>query len=102
MNQLLECPIAGLDTEFPEKVFVVKHPPTERYGCYCFDGVHGLACFSSEMGAFRFAEWIDLDQMSAEEVNFDEARDIAQNRPAQIVALMLLDDMDDPVIHYVR
>lgn len=102
MNQTIACPVIGLDSGFPDRMFVVKHPPTGRYGCYCFDGIHGLACFSTEMGAFRFSEWIDLTEMSAEEVVFDEAREIAKGRPAQIVALLLLDDMSNPEVHYVR
>lgn len=102
MNQTLDCPIIGLDTEFPSRVFIIKHPPSGRYGCYCYDGVHGLACFSSEEGAAKFAGWLDLGGMTAEEVSFDQAREVAQARPALIVSLMLLDDMDDPKIHYVR
>lgn len=102
MNQSLICPIRGLDSSFPEKLYVVTHKPSGRYGCYCHDGIHGLACFSTEMGAFRFAEWIDLAEMSAVEVAFDEAREIAQGRPAQIIALLLLDDMHQPEVHYVR
>ena len=102
MNQTLELPVIGLDSEFPESVFVLHHPGANKYGCYCHDGVHGLACFSSEHAAFRFAEWIDLTGMVAVEVTFDEARDIAKERPLPIVSLMLLDSMDNPKIHYVR
>ena len=102
MSQTLECPITGLDTDFPEELYVLKHPPSGKYGCYCFDGVHGLACFSTEYGAFRFAEWIDLSGMSCEQVDFDQARVIAKNRPQPVVALMLLDDINSPKIHFVR
>ncbi|MCB0824574.1 MAG: hypothetical protein KDC26_00135 [Armatimonadetes bacterium] len=102
MNQLLDCPILGLDNDFPTRVFVIKHMPSNKFGCYCFDGIHGLACFSTEAQALEFAEWIQLTGMSAAEVSFDEAREIAKERPMPIVSLMLLDDLDDPVIHYVR
>lgn len=102
MNQSLTLPILGLDNEMPSTVYVLHHPPTQKYGCYCHDGVHGLACFSTELGAFRFAEWIDLNGMVAEEVSFDEAREIAKARPMPIVSLMLLDNLMDPRIHYVR
>ncbi|MFQ6540184.1 hypothetical protein [Aphanothece stagnina] len=102
MNQTLDCPILGLDTDFPNRLHVVKHPPSGKFGCYCHDGVHGLACFSSEEGAFRFAEWIDLSNMASEEVSFDEAREIAKARPLPIVSLMLLDNLEDPKIHFVR
>lgn len=102
MNQILDCPILGLDTPFPNRVFIIKHPPTGRYGCYCYDGIHGLACFSSADGAEKFSNYLDLSGMTSEEVSFDEAREVAKARPALIVSVMLLDDMDDPVIHYVR
>lgn len=102
MNQILDCPVQGLTDTFPETLYVLSHPATGRYGCYCHDGVHGLACFSTEGGAFRFAEWIDLSGMSCDEVFFDEAREIAKDRPMPIVSLMLLDDLESPLIHYVR
>ena len=102
MTDVLEKPLLGLDTEFPDNIFVLHHPATGKYGCYCFQGIHGVACFSSESAAFRFAEWIDLSGMTSVECSFDEARDIAKSRPMPIVALMLLDSMNDPKIHYVR
>ncbi len=40
--------------------------------------------------------------MLAEEVSFDEAREVAKDRPMPIVSLMLLDNMEDPQIHFVR
>jgi hypothetical protein len=101
-NQTLDKPILGIENDFPSVVFVLKHPPSQKYGCYCFEGVHGLACFSDEGSAFRFAEWLDLSGMEAEEVPFDEAREIAKDRPMPIVSVMLLDNLSEPQIHYVR
>lgn len=95
-------PLLGLEDEFPNEVFVLHHPSTGRYGCYCYQGVHGLACFSSEPGAFRFAEFIDLSGMVILKMTFDEARDVAKARPLPVIALMLLDELGDPRIHYVR
>ncbi|MEZ0324875.1 MAG: hypothetical protein ACAH95_03145 [Fimbriimonas sp.] len=102
MSQTLQLPIVGLDEVFPDKLFVLHHPSSDRYGCFCHDGVHGLACFSSESGAIRFSEWIDLSGMTTQEVSFDEAREVAKQRPMPVVAIMLLDRMEDPKIHYVR
>ncbi|RYG37129.1 hypothetical protein EON81_07585 [bacterium] len=102
MTETLELSLLGLDETFPNEVFVLHHPNTDRYGCFCHEGVHGLACFSSEKGAFRFAEWIDLSGMMTKELSFDEARDVAKERPMPVVSLMLLDNPDDPQIHYVR
>jgi hypothetical protein len=103
MNPLtLDCPVLGLDTDFPNVLFVLKHEPSGKYGCYSHDGVHGLACFSTESGACDFGSYIELPGMLALEVSFDEARRIAQERPLPIVSIMLLDDLDSPEIHYVR
>src|SRR5688572_25448667 len=102
MEQVLTQPLLGLEDTFPDSLFLLYHPRTEKYGCYCHHGVHGLACFSTEAGAFRFAEWIDLSGMQSMEITFDEAREIAKDRPPPVVALMLLDKLEDPLIHYVR
>ncbi|MBX3119370.1 MAG: hypothetical protein KF784_09905 [Fimbriimonadaceae bacterium] len=95
-------PLLGLDEEFPAELFVLHHPSTGRYGCYCFQGVHGLACFSSEAAAVRFGEWIELGGMVILETTFDGARDVAKARPLPVIALMLLDELEQPKIHYVR
>lgn len=92
----------GLGEEFPENLVLLHHPASGKYGCYCHDGVHGLACFSDTNSAFRFAEWIDLSGMATQEVTFDEAREVAKARPMPIVSLMLMDNLNNPKIHYVR
>ena len=102
MSLTLDLPLIGLDETFPESLYVLHHPSSNRYGCFCHEGVHGLACFSSEAGAFRFAEWIDLSGMCTREISFDDAREIAKERPMPVVSLMLLDQLDNPVIHFVR
>lgn len=102
MTQALDLPILGITDTFPETLYLLAHPSSGRYGCYCHAGVHGLASFSTEAGAFRFAEHLDLSGMACVEVSFDEAREIAKQRPMPVVSLMLLDRLDDPVIHYVR
>lgn len=102
MSSTLVQPILGLEQEFPDSVHVLNHPSSGRYGCYCHQGVHGLACFSTENAAIRFAEHIDLGGMTVVNLSFDEAREVAKARPLPVVALMLLDRMDDPLIHYVR
>lgn len=92
----------GLDQGFPEQLFVVSDPASGRFGCFCHKGVHGLACFRTEIGAVRFAEWIPLSGIQILEVSFDQAREIAKSRPMPVVSLMLLDCLEAPVIHYVR
>jgi hypothetical protein len=102
MMQTLLNPILGLDTEFPDSVFVLHHPNTKRYGCYCHLGVHGLACFSTNVGAVKFGEYIDLDGLTVKQLSFDEAREVAKERPLPVTAIMLLDNMNDPKVHYIR
>ncbi|HWD38888.1 MAG TPA: hypothetical protein VG944_08580 [Fimbriimonas sp.] len=102
MLQTLDLSLLGLDETFPDTLFVLHHPASNRYGCFCHEGIHGLACFSDEAGAFRFSEWIDLSGMTTREVSFDEAREVAKERPMPVVSLMLLDTLNDPKIHYVR
>ena len=96
------CPIFGLDNDWPATLFILKHEPSSQYACYNHNGIHGLAVFSCESFAEDFGSYIELPNMEVAEVSFDEARRIAQERPLPIVAVMLLDDLDDPVIHYVR
>ncbi|MEW5883451.1 MAG: hypothetical protein AB1725_04405 [Armatimonadota bacterium] len=94
----------GLDRAFPEAVVVLHHPETDRYGCYCLGAVHGLACFSREEPAIRFAQEA-LESISGivlRSLTFDEAREVAKSRPLPVVAVILLDDPDHPLVHYVR
>lgn len=102
MSQTFTLPLMGLDETFPENLYVLHHPSSNRYGCYQHDGIHGLACFSTAEGAIRFAEWIDLSGMATRELTFDEAREVAKDRPLPVVSLMLLDSIQSPKIHYVR
>ena len=102
MVETLEKSLLGLDQHFPDRLYLLHHPSTGKFGCYCHQGVHGLACFSTEASAFRFAEWIDLSGMVCTECSFDEAREIAKAKPLPIVSLMLLDSLNNPLIHYVR
>ncbi|HLO97754.1 MAG TPA: hypothetical protein VK171_04085 [Fimbriimonas sp.] len=95
-------PVLGLDLEFPDQLYVLHHTSTRRYGCYCHQNVHGLACFSTETGAAKFGQFIELSGLQIVELSFEEAREIAKDRPMPVTSLMLLDNMSDPMIHYVR
>jgi len=90
------------DMDFPSFVFLVAHPDSGRYGCYCHQGVYGVACFSKEAKAAEFSDRFSDQGMSIERFTFDEARDIAKERPLPVVSLMLLDDPENPRIHFVR
>ncbi len=95
-------PVLGIEETFPDRLYLLYHPTTQKYGCYRYEGIDGLACFSTESAAFRFAEWIDLSGLVTCEVDFDEAREIAKARPLPVVSLMLLDSLQSPRIHFVR
>lgn len=101
-EQTLICPIQGLDEEFPDSVFVLRERNKNTYGCYCHRGVHGLACFSNPARACEFAMLLKTASIECLKVTFDEAREIAKQRPLPVVAVMLLDDLENPLIHYVR
>lgn len=112
MSQVLDRPTFDDETSespfsfdnIPRKVWLLHHPASDRYGCFCHDGVHGLAVFKNEGGALRFSEWVDLSGMTTREVDFDEARDVAKSRPLPVVSIMYfpLTLESPPVIHFVR
>ena len=99
--RLEDAPLLGLETEFPDVVWALKHPPTEKWGCYKWDGIHGLAVFSAEHFAVQFAGYVE-EPLVPVEMSFDEARRVAQERPMPIVAVLLCDDLNAPKVHYVR
>lgn len=45
---------------------------------------------------------IEGDNIETEEVSFDVARYIAKEMPLPVVAVMLCDDMAEPMMHFVR
>lgn len=102
MSQVLDVPILGLDSTFPDHLFLLFQSSSGRYGCCCHGGIHGLACFSTSEKAFVFASRHGLSGMSSASATFDEAREIAKGRPLPVIALMLLDDPESPEIHYIR
>ena len=97
-----DAPFSELDSGFPEELYVVCHPSTRRYGCFCHQGVHGLAAFSGREDAERFRRLIELTGLYVVPMAFDAAREVAKERPMPVVALMLLDDLANPLVHYVR
>ncbi len=102
MTELQLRPILGLDDAFPDSLWILHHPESSKYACYQFKGIHGLASFSSQESLDRFRSNITLDGMVDLQVDFDQAREIAKARPLPVTALMLVDQLDDPKIHFVR
>lgn len=82
---------------------ITKVKGVDMYGFYklpaCLDV---LACFRERANALKFADWIPDDRpIEILEVSFDDAREIAKSKP-QSVGLAVLDNMNDPIIHFVR
>ena len=91
-----------LESPFPASFYVVQDPDSGKFGCYIHEGIHGLACFESQVNANLFATDFDVAEMTIRHVTFDEAREIAKDRPAPVVCLMLLDNPAEPTLHFVR
>ena len=98
------CPF-GLEQDFapfPTNVHVVRCSTSGKFGCYMHGGYHGLACFESSLNAVLFAGDFALTGLQVQSVTFEEAREIAKERPAPVCCLMLLDDPQAPQLHFVR
>lgn len=99
---ILTCPLKGIEDVWPAELYVIHQFESGRFGVYCFQGVYGVAAFSTTSNARAFIEQIDDSGMEVIHVDFETAREIAKQRPHPVVSLMLLDDIQKPVIHYVR
>ena len=100
MTETLIQPLLGLDKGFPEKFYVFVDG--NKFLCYCYKGLHGLACFENLENAENYKSSINIKSLVIQSVTFEEARKIAKNRPDPIICLLLLDDLTNPEIHYVK
>ena len=86
---------------FPDRFWVLHQSDnSEKYLAYSYNGVLGLACFESEASAGSFALLNGLPA-KAQEVSFDDARDIVKSK-MELSVLYLLDDINNPVIYNVK
>lgn len=102
MTQVQDCPVTGLDFDWPEALCILPHPASGKFFCYCFEGTHGLAAFTNVESAVKFVQQHRITGVILAVMSFEAARQVAKERPAPIVSLMILDDIADPIIHYVR
>lgn len=97
------CPFLALrgNLGFPEDVYLIRDLKSNLYALVELPDHHitGLACFSSTLSARNFARGKRWD-LAITLVSFDEAREIAQSKK-ELAAIMLADDENDLVIHYV-
>jgi hypothetical protein len=102
MTKTIDCPVSGLDVEYPETLCILPHPASNKFFCYCFQGTHGLASFTTVDAAVSFVRDHRITGVIVLVLSFDSARQVAKERPAPIESLMILDDIADPIIHYVQ
>lgn len=89
---------------WPESLYIL-HASNGTYACYCYEGTHGLMTFEMERIAQIWARGFAAElgiALTIQQVSFDEARRIAKNRPLPLSALILADDIENPLIHFVR
>ena len=102
MTLTLDLTSLGIDMSFPEELFVLFHPQSNKHGCYKHQDVTGLAVFSDSHSAIQFTQKFNVTGLITQEVSFEEAREIAKNKPEPIIAVILCDYLDNPMIHYVK
>jgi hypothetical protein len=95
-------PLMGLGYDWPNDLLLLRHLPTGKYACFNHNGIVGVAAFTTEWNAIRFSEFVDSDDLTLESADFDTAREVALSRPSPVTALMLMDQMSNPVVHFVR
>lgn len=105
-NVLPQAPIKGFD-EFPPHIWIIHYREAKKYACFEHFGINGLAAFSDEADAEYFACSIAeahclTSGLDIRQVTFEEARIVAKGRPLPIVSLILLDDFNDPLVHWVK
>lgn len=100
------CPFPELNFEFPAYGFVIQDSRDKKFSCAIVDSVQGISYFSDPDYALAWAlvnhPSIPEENIDIIKVTFDQAREIAKQRPVLIVALILLDNHQKPEIHYVR
>lgn len=101
----LELPLLGLDDDFPENIYILKDKNKDKYACYHLtsEGIYGLMCFEHNSNAASAKEdFQHKDILEITQTTFDEAREIAKERPLPVTCLLLMDNPISPKIHFVK
>lgn len=97
--------ISDIKSEWPKRMTLLK-TRDGLYACYCADRVHGMCAFRSSEDAEALSRvlWQGYDNFTLVDVTFDEARQIAKERPPRVIALLLMDrdDVAHPLVHFVK
>lgn len=90
--------------EFPERVVLLQDEQLRVYQIRQEIGgewdTWGLVCLSQEFIGGAFIEALGRKDLTAVEMSFAEARDLAKSK--DVPCLFLLDDPDKIVVHWVR
>ncbi len=96
-----------LGRPWPDEVWVARDG--SMFGGYLEDGMSALACFEDEDNAEDYVEWCREEgwgeNLQPCRVTFDYARSVAKARKLTeypVTCMVLLDDPDNPEIHYVQ
>ena len=101
---IAQIPVWDDSVAFPQEVFLLL---TEdgRQACYHVKewDITGLAVFSNESSAIRFGEWLpDAQGLVAFSVSTPDALETAHRMGSSIDCLMLLDEVNHPLVLPVR
>lgn len=84
-------------------IYVIYQPKTGRYICNIYGPAHGLAAFLTEIAAQRYVDFQpQINGVEFKAVTFEEAIEIARNRPIEVKSVMFLDDIDRPRLFWFR
>jgi hypothetical protein len=99
----LVAPLLDIRYDIPGTVIVLHHKGDEKYACFTRGELTGLCYFSVTGFALEFArKYLSNKNIEPLEITFDKACELAKSRPNPVVALILCDNMMNPVFHYVK
>ena len=96
--------ILGLDRSFPTRLVVLKKAKNSKeYWSYEYaPNINGLICFTNSDFAIQYLNRNKhMSDVFQTIVAFNHAREIAKTTP-ELNGIVLLDDINDPLFHYVR
>lgn len=97
--------------EFPEVLYIIQtsqgtHIVINTTVLLDPDGdtttIHGLAAYVSVEEAIKRVKTLTMSGLKIIAVKFEQAREIALNQPAEVVAIILEENLKQKAVHYVR
>jgi len=91
---------------WPKRIWIITYSTEPiKHGCYCFKGIHGIACFRKRDAAAKFATFVQnapSQVWKADLLSFEEACDLVKSKTAPINSLILVDAKDAPLVFAVK